>query len=155
MSALTKKKHKKDPSKSFSSNSPVVDVCAVEISGWRNLSDSNRLDDLEYRRAANHKEKEGEKPRSNTHFVIAAFLKIKKKPFQLLTNFSAGISTFALWRVKTQFFSLFSSPEQANMMGKKCAMNWTRSTFLSRITFVGVITGFWENYVVFFGSFCK
>lgn len=48
------------------------------------LGDSNRLDDLENRRAAHDEQEEGQQPRSNAHLLIGAFLKREKRDEKLV-----------------------------------------------------------------------
>lgn len=60
-----------------SSPQKLFHCCAAALIRRRkaDLSDSNRLDDLENRWAAHDEQEEGEQPRPDAHFVIAAFLK--------------------------------------------------------------------------------
>lgn len=79
MSALYKNKnHQKIQEKSLQVLHQIV--CAVSFAEGL-LGDSNRLNDLEYRRAAHHKQKESEEPWSHAELFFAAFLKNTKKNF--------------------------------------------------------------------------
>lgn len=127
----------------------------------QNLGDSNRLDDLEYRWTANHKEEESQQPWSDAHLFIGGFLKRGKWKEKITfyystSNFSWEISTFALRSAKQQkyFFLCFWSPEQANVLGKSAQWIEQGRVLIKDYECRGYHT-FWENYVVFGGIFLR